>query len=596
MKILFRTFLLLALIFAFASFLPPDDGWSDKIAPTLLKRLERGETVDCLVLFSAQADLDRADRFRSKAEKGRYVLQQLQQTAATSQQRIRQRLEARAVPFQSFFIINVMRVKGDLDALRYLAEQPEVAAIQPNPQVRLEAPAPVRPDPEAVTSRDGVEWGVARIQADAVWAMGYTGQEVVIGGQDTGYEWEHPTLKATYRGWNGVTADHNYNWHDAIHEISPLHGDTINDPSLNPCGLDSPVPCDDHNHGTHTMGTMVGDDGAGNQIGVAPGASWIACRNMERGWGSPASYIECFEWFLAPTDLNDENPDPAKAPHVINNSWSCPEIEGCNPSNWATMEAVVNNLKAAGIVVVVSAGNNGSSCGTVDRPAAMFENSFAVGATGQNDTIANFSSRGPVTVDGSGILKPNVSAPGVSVRSAVRGGGYANFSGTSMAGPHVAGLVALLISANPALAGQVELIEQIIEETAKPMLSAQDCEGISGMGIPNAVYGYGRVDALAAVNRALEITSTPPASAPVFSVQVTPNPFREAFRLNGRTPAGTLILEMTDARGRTVAREQWRTDGRAIDREVNLPGLPSGLYFYRIAVAGQTLSGRLVRQ
>ena len=205
--------------------------------------------------------------------------------------------------------------------------------------------------------------------------------------------------------------------------------------------MDSQEPCDDQGHGTHTMGTMIGSEGD-NQIGVAPDAQWCACRNMERGYGTPFTYIECFEWFLAPTDLNNENPDPSKAPHVINNSWGCPPTEGCNPDNFELMNIVVNNLRAAGIVVVVSAGNDGSGCGSVYTPAAIYEGSFSIGATRSNDTIAGFSSRGPVWSDGSNRLKPNVCAPGTNVRSSVPGGGYDYSSGTSMAGPHVAGLVA----------------------------------------------------------------------------------------------------------------------------------------------------------
>ena len=126
------------------------------------------------------------------------------------------------------------------------------------------------------------------------------------------------------------------------------------------------------------MGTMVGDDGLGNQIGVAPDARWIACRNMERGYGSPATYIECFEFFLAPTDVNGNNPNPALAPHVINNSWGCPPMEGCNPDNFGTIDKVVKALKTAGIVVVASAGNSGSKCSKVDEPAAIFAAVFSV--------------------------------------------------------------------------------------------------------------------------------------------------------------------------------------------------------------------------
>jgi serine protease AprX len=121
-----------------------------------------------------------------------------------------------------------------------------------------------------------------------------SGQGVVVGGQDTGYQWDHPAIKSQYRGWDGVEADHAYSWHDAIHE-------DLGSLDLNHCGFDSPVPCDDHGHGTHTMGTIVGGaDNVGTQIGVAPGARWIGCRNMENGWGTPATYSECYEWFMAP--------------------------------------------------------------------------------------------------------------------------------------------------------------------------------------------------------------------------------------------------------------------------------------------------------
>ncbi|MEO1628460.1 MAG: S8 family peptidase, partial [Bacteroidota bacterium] len=214
---------------------------------------------------------------------------------------------------------------------------------------------------------------------------------------------------------------------------------------------------------------------------------------------------ECFQWFLAPTNSNGNNPDATKAPHVINNSWGCPTSEGCNSGNFATMEAVVNSLKTAGIVVVVSAGNSGSGCNTVNTPAAIYENSFSVGATNSSDNIAGFSSRGPVTVDGSGRAKPNVSAPGVAVRSCIRNGRYASFQGTSMAGPHVAGAVALIISADPGLAGQVEVIESALETTSVGRTTTQNCGGVSGSSIPNNTYGYGRIDALAAINSLLPL-------------------------------------------------------------------------------------------
>jgi subtilisin family serine protease len=197
---------------------------------------------------------------------------------------------------------------------------------------------------------------------------------------------------------------------------------------------------------------------------------------------------------MAPTDLSNGNPNPDLAPHVINNSWSCPTSEGCEPANFEAMRIAVSNLKMSGVVVVVSAGNSGPSCSSINTPAAIFEESFVVGATNFLDSMANFSSRGPVLVDSSGRMKPNVVAPGVSVRSCVPNGGYANYSGTSMAGPHVAGAVALLISAAPELAGKVELIEEILEQSAKPLFPPQSCGDVPTQTQPNHVEGWGRID------------------------------------------------------------------------------------------------------
>ena len=292
-----------------------------------------------------------------------------------------------------------------------------------------------------------------------------------------------------YRGYNGITATHDYHWHDAIH--TNTHG-------TNSCSTDSPIPCDDGSHGTHTMGTIVGDDGGSNQIGVAPGARWIGCRNMDNGYGTPATYAECFQFFLAPYPLGGDpftDGVPSLAPHVINNSWTCPSSEGCS---WDTLQTVVENVRAAGIVVVASAGNEGSSCSSVSRPVAIYDAAFTVGATDSGDNIAWFSSRGPVTVDGSGRLKPDVSAPGVTVRSCVPGG-YGTKSGTSMAGPHVVGTVALLWSAAPHLTSQVDDTEAIVMQTARPQTTSQGCGGDGPTDVPNNVYGWGIVDALAAV-------------------------------------------------------------------------------------------------
>ena len=157
-------------------------------------------------------------------------------------------------------------------------------------------------------------------------------------------------------------------------------------------------------------------------------------------------------------------------------------------------------VRAAGILTVHSAGNKGASCSTISTPAAIYDASFTVGNTTSSDQIAASSSRGPVTIDGSGRLKPDISAPGTAIRSSIPGGLYATLSGTSMAGPHVAGLAALLFSAQPDLIGQVDHVERLITSTAVPVSTpATTCGGIPGTVYPNNFSGWGRIDALAAL-------------------------------------------------------------------------------------------------
>ncbi len=584
-------FLTLLLLFTATFTFAQSQGWQQKVDASVLAQAKTKEKAEFLVVLVEQTRFAASELPKHKEAKAAYVFEKLQATAERTQSPLYPILDNRKALYQPLFLVNLIWVEGDLALIESLAKRSDVAHLAANPTVQFDQPVP---ENEAIDRRSGaITWGIAMIKADSVWQLGYRGQGVVVGGQDTGYDWTHPALQQKYRGWNNGEPDHNYNWHDAIHEINPLN-DTINNPELNPCGLDVLIPCDDNRHGTHTMGTMVGED-AENQIGVAPEAQWVGCRNMERGYGTPFTYLECFQWFLAPTDLNNENPDPAKAPHVIANSWSCPEMEGCTPSNFDILRTAVQNLTASGVVVVVSAGNRGSSCNTVSTPAAIFEESFSIGATRQNDTIAGFSSRGVVTVDGSLRLKPNVSAPGVNVRSTIPGGSYANFSGTSMAGPHVAGAVALLISANPELAGQVDQIESILEQTAVAKTSSQDCGDIGGESVPNAVYGYGRIDVLSAVKLALTISSTDAPIPAEQVVQVFPNPTSERLTFRAKQDLGQVTLTVFDLSGKQLHEVRWQAD-KQHTLHLSVADLPQGVYLYRLQGGKMTTQGKFVKQ
>ena len=350
----------------------------------------------------------------------------------------------------------------------------------------------------------GVEPNIERIRAPELWASGFRGQGTVVAVADTGLTWEHPALRNRYRGFEGNSVSHDYNWHDAIHATEPGHS----------CGANSAAPCDDDGfgHGTACAGIIAGNEGV-NQVGVAPEARLIACRNMVNGLGTPASYTECFQFFLAPTDGAGENPRPDLAPDVINNSWTCTVSEGCTDPN--ILRAVIENTRAAGIFVTVAAGNGGDACFTVNELPAFYEASFSVGATTIDDAIASFSSRGPVLVDGSERLKPDLVAPGVGVRTSASPSGYVSFDGTSAAAPHVTGAVALLYSAAPNVRGRPVETAEILRRSAVPLTTMQDCGGVAGGFVPNAVFGFGRLDVAAAAALAASV-------APV--ARMTPRP------------------------------------------------------------------------
>lgn len=435
---------------------------------------------DFLVILRPQADLRDVPKAPAQELRASAVVESLRDVARSAQAGLIPLLEARGVQYRPFYIVNAVAAHGDRALLVEVAARPEVARIVADPWVQVPLP-----EPAVAQGPTGTEWNIDRVGASSVWTLGFRGEGVVVAGQDTGYDWDHPALVDSYRGWDGAVARHDYNWHDAIH---------VNEHGSNRCGADSVEPCDDRGHGTHTMGTMVGAGG----IGIAPGARWIGCRNMDNGWGKPSTYLECFEFFLAPYPVggNPLEGDPALAPDVVNNSWYCPPEEGCDI--W-TLWAAVEVLRAAGILVVASAGNDGPRCSTVQHPPAIYEAVLSVGATDVEDGIASFSSRGPVDADGSGRRKPDISAPGVSVRSSLPGGGYGTMSGTSMAAPHVAGVAALLWSAAPDLRGDVDQTEQVLEQSARRRADTQGCGGDGPNAVPNNVYGWGIVDALEAI-------------------------------------------------------------------------------------------------
>jgi subtilisin family serine protease len=468
---------------------------TSKIHPWVLTNTAAGQQAEFFIVLQDRADLSPAFQMSRKIDRGTFVYRTLFDTAQRSQAPIKDWLQARGIKYQSFYIINALLITAGRDIVDQLAARDDVDRIEGNPVIHNKIPEPITPvSPE---SPEAIEWNIIKTKAPDMWNLGFTGAGIVVGGADTGYRWTHNALKGKYRGWDGANADHDYNWHDSIHSGGGS------------CGANSAVPCDDNGHGTHTMGTVLGDDGGSNQIGMAPGAKWIGCRNMNQGNGTPATYIECFEFFLAPYPIggNPSQGDPAFAPDVTSNSWSCPPSEGCSPTS---LQAAVDAQKAAGIMTVAAAQNSGPSCGTVNDPIGIYGSAYTVGSTTNtpNNLLSGFSSRGPA--DSTNLTKPNIVAPGSSVRSASSSsdGGYTTLSGTSMATPNVAGGIAIVWSALPAYKNDQDATETLLNGSALRLPHIVEACGGDYVNGPNNSWGNGLMDVLAAYNAAC----TPPAA------------------------------------------------------------------------------------
>jgi uncharacterized repeat protein (TIGR01451 family) len=487
------------------------------VAPQQRKPLDQTRF---LVYLKAQADLKTATKrsFATLAQQRSAVADALINTTQVTQGPVKSLLATRraagsVAAYQPFYIFNGFAVEGNWNTVVELAQRADVERIAANyPLIQYERPARTSASPASgLGGLNPANWNIDLVDADRVWnELGVTGAGAVVGDFYTGVQWDHPALKSQYRGWNGVSADHNYNWFEPDSTLYPGG-------NLGASVSTIPTWCD--NHGVHTMGTMVGDGGmADTQIGMAPGAKWIAvpgiCGNtMPGNGGDDIGGNKAFQWFLCPTDLTGDlaTRDCSKAPDVVNNSWG-----SSNPAD-DTFRPAIQALRAAGIVPVFAAGNHSAGSGSIGSPGSVPE-AFTVGATDSDDQVASSSGRGPSFYEG--VQKPNVTAPGVNIKSSVGGGGYANYDGTSMAAPAVSGLVALLVSADLKDGRRdfnVDEIQKFIESTTVKL----------GAATPNDDYGYGRIDAYTAVRWALSagdlrgtVRSTD-TSAPVDGATIT---------------------------------------------------------------------------
>jgi len=334
-----------------------------------------------------------------------------------------------------------------------------------------------------------------------------SGAGIVVGSMDTGFDPTHPALAGKWRGGTN-------SWKDFI------NGRT--------------TPYDDHGHGTHTIGTMVGGDGPGpfpDDVGLAYGAKFISAKVLDatNSFSSASIVVAGAQWMLDP----DQNPSTSDFPDVINNSWYF--MNGGYTGFYASVAA----WRAAGIVPVFCVGNNGPSARTTMAPS-NYDNCIGVGATTSTNAIASFSGRGP-SPSGTGfpadLRKPDLTAPGEMIRSCTHGT-YEYWTGTSMAAPHVAGTIALMLQRRPNLT--------YAQIRTKLIASAADF-GTAGYDYD---FGYGRLNTFAAVSEAVGVDAA--SALPVAAFTAAPNPFRTSVRFTFTPPSTPASVDVFDLGGRRV--------------------------------------------
>ena len=454
------------------------------------------------LVLTTQADVSGAFQLRSKAQRGQYVFNALTNAAQQSQPAVLQAVSQMGLIGTGFYIANFVLVQAPAGTsisslqLQQLQARADVATVESVISFNPKLPSANAPSLETLPPGRGVEKNLDFINAPAVWSQGGLGQGITIGVVDTGFAWDHPLLKARYRGTSANGADHNFNWWDAVHATLTA--------GANPCGVSLQAPCDDFGHGTHVAGAALGGNGKDYQIGVAPQASLIGCRDMDRGYASTGSnFEECMQFMLAPWDLNGQNADVTKAPDLVVHPYHC-YAPGAACVDDPVMNMVYWNLYAAGITSVVAAEDSGAACGGAVTGPQVYPMAIVTGALdfdtssgAPSPVIAGYSAMG---AQQGTIFEPAIASPGTQILSATPGGNVATMSGTSVAASQLAGAFALILSARPALQGQPEQMWRLVGVVPPQLVDSGTCG--SSAASPNTIYGWGNLDVSAMLSMA----------------------------------------------------------------------------------------------
>jgi len=433
------------------------------ISPTLRHELSTRQSVNIMVTMRERTlpllKQLKARTFQSRTDKLNTVVSSLKALASNSQKDVLAYLSGKSnIKVKSFWITNQISIKNvNADLVSALAKMPEISKIEEDRVIPMNWPVAKAAASDA--SPKANEWGVERVDAPSVWAQGINGTGVVIGTIDTGVRLTH---KALYRNYVGE-----YGWYDPENS--------------------SESPEDDNGHGTHTAGTIAGQGG----IGVAPGAQWMSCKGCGSFGCQTSSLTGCGEFMVCPF-LPDGTEDCSKAPRLVSNSWG----GGGGQDFYDDVVAAWNTVD---IVPLFSNGNSGPYCGSSGSPAdSPMHSVIAVGSTTEEETLSDFSSAGPSYFDE---IKPDIAAPGSDVRSSyyTSDDAYSILSGTSMACPHAAGVVALMLSQDSTL-GYEQVQEHLFAGTSKTIASTgENCGGIPETEYPNNHVGWGRISASGAI-------------------------------------------------------------------------------------------------
>jgi subtilisin family serine protease len=473
-----------------------------KLSPEVQRQLtniQPGQMITVIVTLKDQFQPD-TQALPHIPDRAQVVIEGLRSHAQISQQSISAALEtdraqgqiARVIPF---WIFNGLSVTASADVIQRLASRGDVLSItsdttdiMPADSITLAAPAD----------------NLSAINVPALWNQGYYGQGVVVANMDTGVDLSHPDLSPRWRGGSD-------SWYDPYNQ----HPTT---------------PTDLNGHGTWTMGVMVAGDGSGSTLGVAPQAQWIAVKIFNDSGSATATAIHSgYQWLLDP----DGNPATADAPQVVNNSWAYGS-PGCNLEFQNDLLA----LRMVGILPVFAAGNYGPNSSTSVSPA-NYPEAFTVGAVDNSGVLQPSSSRGPSACGEVSTIYPEMVAPGASIPTTDLYSLYTQQSGTSLSAPHIAGGLALLLSAFPGISTE--------SQAAALLTNALDL-GLPG---PDNDYGYGMIDVLAAYNwlaAGNRVTPTPLPTATATPLPTdTPTPTPLPTSTPAPTPPPVIDLIFTDS-------------------------------------------------